>query len=185
MTVNNNPEQEQMRIFFKTISIALLAILFCFLFNRCAPKPLQNTKEVTQISVIKKDSSKITTMNKAILDSLFIEVKKVKTAKPECDSIAQANLDQILKQLNSRKKSGDNEAGIYYDELKKMIVAWQKVGQTQSEQVKTNSRERNNINEKEKIEIPVKYIPAWIRYLSYLGIAFIVFLVWRFSKIWL
>lgn len=185
MTANNNPEQEQIRIFFKTISIALLGILFCFLFNRCAPKPLQNTKETTQVSIVKKDSSKTTTINKAILDSLFITVEKVKTEKPECDSITQANLDQILKQLNSHKKSGDNEAGIYYDQLKKMIVAWQKVGQTQNEQIKINSKASNTILEKGKIEVPVKYIPTWIRYLSYLGIAFIVFLVWRFSKIWL
>ena len=184
MTTNNNPKDNQIRLFFQIIALNILAIILCFLFNRCAAKPVQNTHTVEHIVQHKKDSVKVTTINKAILDSLIIQVAKVKTIKPECDSITQATLDQVLRQLNTRKKSGDNETGIYYNELKKLLVAWQKVGETSNEKITTNKATSDKSKEVEKVKIPVKYIPAWVKYLAYLGVAFILFLAWRISKIW-
>lgn len=179
-----SPQKPNFKIYIITNLIFLLLIILCLMFGSCRSKPIQSAHSIERITEHTTDSVKTAVINEAILDSLFIQVAKVKTAKPECDSVTQATLDQILKQLNSRKKSGDNEAGIYYDELKNSIVAWQKVAQTQSEKTAVNKTATASSTEKEKVEIPVKYIPVWVKYLAYFGVAFILFLVWRFSKIW-
>lgn len=174
-----------LRIYIITNLIFISAILLCFILNGCKSKPIESTHAIERIIEHHTDSVKVKQVNKAILDSLIIQIGKVKTAKPECDSIAQATLEQVLKQLNSRKKSGDNEAGIYYDEIKKMLVAYQKIGETSSDYTKILAVIKELEKDKEVTKIPVKYIPWWVKYLAYLGVAFIVFLAWRLSKIWL
>jgi hypothetical protein len=184
MTANNlqgNPFKLFIKVFVTLISGLAIAML---LFG-CASKPIENTHTIERIIEHKTDSVRSTEVNKAILDSLIIQVAKVKTAKPECDSITQATLDQVLRQLNSRKKSGDNEAGIYFDELKNQLVIWQKINETLNEKLATN-RENTDINrEKEKVKVPVKYIPWWVKYLAYLGAATLLYVAYRISRIWI
>jgi hypothetical protein len=126
----NLPHENPFKLFLK-IAVTLIACLaIVVLLFGCASKPIENTHTIERIIEHKSDSVSSTQVNKAILDSLIIQIAKVKTAKPECDSITQATLDQVLRQLNSRKKSGDNEAGIYFDELKNQLVIWQKINET-------------------------------------------------------
>lgn len=184
MTANNlqgNPFKLFIKVFVTLISGLAIAML---LFG-CASKPIENNHTIEQIIKHKTDSVKVTQVNKAIQDSLIIQVAKVKTAKPECDSITQATLDQVLKQLNSRKKSGDNEAGIYYDELKGQIIAWQKIAETYKEKLATNKEKIYIKGDKEIIKIPVKYIPWWVKYLAYLGAATLLYGAYRISRIWI
>lgn len=183
--MNSNYQSENpLKTFIQTIVIVLVIFILSLFLKSCASKPIEKTHTVERIVEYKTDSVKVTAINKAILDSLIIQVSKVKTIKPECDSITQATLDQLLSQLNSRKKSGDNEVGIYYDEIKKMIVAWQKVAQTQNEKLVSNKTAKETSVEKQIVEVPIKYIPLWVKCLAFLGFASIVFLVWRIAKIW-
>jgi len=132
-------------------------------------KTFRKTHTIERVVTYKADSLKVTVVNQAVLDSLFIPVSKVKTLKPECDSITQITLDQLLVQLNSKKKSGDNEMGIYYDTIKKMIVGWQKMTETQNEKSASNKTTNAIAIEKESVEVPVKYIPFWVKILAVLG----------------
>lgn len=177
------------RNFFKTFlqSFSFLIALFALslLFKSCATKPIESTHTIERIIEHHTDSVKTTAINKAIIDSLIIQIAKVKTAKPECDSITQATIDQLLKQLNSRKKSGDNEVGIYYDDLKKAIITWNKIGETQSENTTTNKQDSVSNEEKEIVKIPVKYIPLWVKILAWIGFGFLVYAVWRIARIFI
>lgn len=181
---SSHHQKPDLRAYLIVNFIFFLLIILCLTFGSCKSKPIGSVHNIESSKETTTDSVKTTEVNKAILDSLFIQIAKVKTAKPECDSITQATLDQILRQLNTRKKSGDNEAGIYYDELKKSIVAWQKIAETKNEKTAVNKTTKASITEKENIQVPVKYIPSWVKYLAYLGVAFILFLAWRFSRIW-
>jgi uncharacterized FlaG/YvyC family protein len=117
--------------------------LFC-----CSSKKTIPTHTIERIIEHKTDSVKTTEINRAILDSLIVKVAKVKTAKPECDSITQATLDQVLRQLNSYKKSGNNEASVRYDEALKQIVVLLKQAETKSQITSVNNQEKEKIYSK-------------------------------------
>ena len=74
--------------------------------------------------------------------------------------------------------------GIYYDTIKKMIVGWQKMAQTQNEKSASNKTTNAIAIEKEKVQVPVKYIPIWVKILAVLGGVTLGVLVWRVAKVW-
>lgn len=180
----NYQSENPLKTFLQTLLVLGLVFLFTLLMTGCASKPLEKTHTIERVVTYKADSLKVTVVNQAVLDSLFIQVSKVKTVKPECDSITQMTLDQLLMQLNSRKKSGQNEMGIYYDTIKKMIVGWQKMAQTQNEKSASNKITNTVAIEKEKIQMPVKYIPIWVKILAIVGGITLGVLVWRVAKVW-
>lgn len=174
------------KLYLKVILFAtILSLTITMLFGCASKKPIESSHTIERIIETKTDSSKIIEVNKAIIDSLIIAIAKVKTAKPECDSIAQATLDNVLAQLNSRKKSGDNEAVIYYDKVKKQIVLWQKLGETKTEKTATNKQNTNSQIEKKVVSVPVKYIPLWVKILAWIGGLTIVFVIWRIARIFI
>lgn len=172
-TPHENPFQKLIKVLF---FIACGAIVVLSL-KGCAAKPIESTD--THYNLIGKSTDSIMFMrvNQEISDSLKIKLDKVKTAKPECDSIAQATLNQVLKQLNSHKKSGDNEAGIYFDELKNQIIYWQKIAETMNQKLAINKGYIHITADKKIIEVPVKYIPWWVEILAYAGAVFILGIV--------
>lgn len=186
-TPQENPFQKLMKVLF-FIAAGLIMMLA---LKGCAAKPIESTHTIERIIENHKDSLRDIRVNQAILDTTTIQLAKVKTAKPECDSIAQATLNQVLKQLNNRKKSGDNEAGIRFDELKNEIIYWQKIAETVNQKLATNQQKRYIKGDKEIVKVPVKYIPWWVEILSYAGAIFIlgivVFFIYKirtFSNRW-
>lgn len=163
----------------------LIIILFSvgITVTGCAIKPVttstQNKESIINSSNIKE---KETVRNLAIMDSIKFLIATVKTQKPECDSITNVKINELLAQINMQKTSGNNGFGFYYDQLKKQLVAYAKIGETLKE--KNNNTYNKNIilREKEKVEIPVKYIPKWVQYLAYLGCAFCVYGAFKIYK---
>lgn len=152
----------------------------------CASKaPIENTHTVERILEIKTDSVKVTEVNKAISDSLIVNIPVVKTAKPECDSITQNELNRVLGLLNSYKKSGQNETRIYYNPLKGQIIAWQKIPATKTETTNTNKSIKDNKKDIKFIKIPVKYIPFWVKCLAWIGGLTLAYIVWRIARIFI
>lgn len=75
---------------------------------------------------------KKTEINKAIIDSLTIALGKVKTPKPECDSVCQIAINNVLARLNIKKKSGDNSYHIRYDPETNTLYINNKIGATEN-----------------------------------------------------
>ncbi|WP_281238162.1 hypothetical protein [Flavobacterium praedii] len=168
------------------VLIILLTLFFTImLLVGCKATPPTNTHTIERIIEHKTDSTKVTQVNKAILDSLVIKIAKVKTVKPECDSITQATLDQVLSQLNSYKKSGNNEYRIGYDAALKQIVILLKQAETKDESTTTNKVEKEKEKDKEIKPVLIKYIPWWVKYLAYLGGATLLYLAYRISRFFL
>ncbi len=179
------PHKELFKTFLKVVLFLTLIFWIFILFQGCAAKPKENIHTIERTNDHKIDSVKSTEINKAILDTLIIKVAKVKTAKPECDSIAQATIDQLLKQLNTSKKSGYNEAKVYYDSILKQIVVAIKVGQTENKS--TAIKETEKTTDKDKNILPpirVQYIPFWAKCLCWCGGLSLAFVVYRISRIW-
>lgn len=180
----NLPQENPFKLFLKVLLI-IAFFAFAILMYGCASKPIQNTHTIERIIERRTDSVKTTKVNAAILDSLIIQIAKVKTAKPECDSITQATLDQVLKQLNTSKKSGYNEAKIYYDDLLKQITVILKQAETKTENTATKKIDKDTSKDKEIAKVEVKYIPWWVKCLAYWGFACLLYVAWRISRIWI
>lgn len=178
-------QQNPMKLFLKVLFCALCCLALCLALYGCKAKPIENNHTTQTVLNHKKDSTKVTVINGAIEDTLKIQIPKVQTSKPECDSITQGELDRILKMLDSRKKSGDNESGVYYDRLKKQIVAWQKIAQTKNENTVTNTKTIYLKADQLIKYVPVKYIPLWVKILAFTGGLAIVFLCWRIARIFI
>lgn len=179
---NENP-LSLFKLFMKVILIIVSAFIFVMSVFGCASKPIENTHTIERIIEHRTDSVKTTQVNAAILDSLIIQIAKVKTAKPECDSITQATLDQVLKQLNTSKKSGNNEAKIYYDDFLKELVIILKQAETKTENTATIKKDTATSKDKEIVKVPVKYIPWWVKCLAYWGAVCLLYLAWKIYSI--
>lgn len=178
----NNLQENPFKLFIKVFCTFTAFLLIAILLFGCASKPIEKIHTIERIIEFKKDSVNVKQINKAVLDSLFIQIAKVKTVKPECDSITQVTLDQVLTQVNSRKKSGDNEAGIYYDELKRQIIAYIKSAETTNEKTALNTVKKDIKIEKEVVKVPVKYIPWWVKTLAWIGGITIAYVTYRVSR---
>lgn len=178
-------EKDPFKQLIQVIVISLLAIALSYLVWGCASKPIENTKTKEIVSYTRKDSVKITVINGAINDTLKLNIATVKTVKPECDSVAQLELERTLKLLNSYKSSGENKQGVYYDALKKQLVMWQKLAQTKNENTATSYKYIYIKADKEIKKIPVKYIPWWVKSLAFIGLLTLIYITYRISRIWI
>lgn len=176
MTINNPNPFKQL---YKVLLISITLVFLLTILNGCASKPIESTHTIERIIEHRMDSVKTTQINAAIVDSLVIKIAKVKTAKPECDSITQATLDQVLKQLNTSKKSGYNEAKVYYDDILKQIILTLKQAETKTENSNTKIADTDTSRAKEIVQIPVEYIPWWVQFLAYVGALSLLVLVIR------
>ncbi|WP_337967190.1 hypothetical protein [uncultured Flavobacterium sp.] len=177
--------QDPFKGFLRIPFILLLSWSLVFVLSGCSSKKPDPVHTIERSVEHKTDSVKTTEINQAILDSLIVKVGKVKTAKPECDSITQATLDQVLRQLNSYKKSGSNEASVRYDEALKQIVVLLKQAETKSQITSVNKVEKEKEKEVEPIVIREKYIPAWVKIFAFIGGLAILFLGWRIGRIFI
>lgn len=173
------------KTYLRTLLAGLVVFLVAAIIFSCASKPVENTHTIENRIENRTDSVKETKINNAILDTLKVTIAPVKTSKPECDSITQAALNQALEQLNSRKQSGDNEAGVYYDKLKRQLVMWQKVNATLNEKLAVKQKEISIKGDKQIVKIPVKFIPFWIKVLAWIGFATLCFVAWRIARIFI
>lgn len=170
--------------FLRILFILLLSLSLALVFS-CSSKQTAPVHIIERTLEHKSDSVKTTEINKAILDSLIIKVAKVKTAKPECDSITQVTLDQVLRQLNSYKKSGTNEASVRYDEALRQIVVLLKQAETKTQTTAINKVEKQKEKEVEPTIIREKFIPEWVKILAFIGGLTILFLSWRIVRIFI
>jgi len=157
------------RIVFKTC----ILIFIVFLFSSCmATKKTHSDSTTTTEKVDKtKDSSKITETSKAIKDNIVINV-------PQNDNEEVMEMfNQMMRQLNTSKTSGDNSYKLYYDEKLQQLRAEFEVGETQSTDSSTNS---DTISEKsfdsEVNDYIKKIVIPWWAYI----IAFVF--VWPYIK---
>lgn len=184
MSTSTNPENP-LKLFLKVILFIAFYFAICIALQGCKAKPMENNHTVETVIASKKDSIKTTVISGAINDTLRIQLPKVQTAKPECDSITKAELQRVLQLLDSRKKSGDNETGIYYDSLRNQIVAWQKIAQTKNVNTATNKEYIYLKGDKQIKYVQVKYIPLWVKILASIGFATILFICYRISRIFI
>lgn len=141
----------------------------------------------SQNETLKKEASskiinKETIRNQTLIDSLKILIGQVKTAKPECDSIAQEQIQHLLSRINTRKTSGDNSFGAYYDKLKNELVIHANIAATQNEKITALESKLISETQKSKETKPVKYIPKQVKIFAFFGFLAIFYLLYKILK---
>jgi hypothetical protein len=162
--------------FFALLMILLISSMFLI---SCKSKQLPPDTH-TEISKQKDSIShiQITDNSKAIIDSLSIVIGKIKTDKPECDSVTQAAIENLLQSLNTSKQSGDNSYKIKYNDLLKRLDLVIKIGATKNEVTKDYKSKDIFYNRFITKTITVKApLPKWQLYLMIIGIGTILYFV--------
>ena len=120
---------ENLKPFAIILLFTFLAVLFCTGCKSVHP-PVVETITTTTNTAKTETTQIFVNRNKAIIDSLKLVIGKYKTAKPECDSITNAAIADVLSRINSSKSSGDNKLGFYYDKLNQTLVAYGQIAET-------------------------------------------------------
>ena len=166
------------------LTLLLLAVMICCTFVGCSPKII-NQKQTENVVILKRSDSVVTaSISLPINDTVFIQIPVVRTLKPDCDSLIASELDQALSKLNYRKQSGNNTAGIFYDKYKKLLVQYQKTGESKQENKAVSKTKYVTITKIKTVEKPIKYIPKWIIVLAGIGVVSMVYIGYRISRIW-
>ncbi len=117
--------------FFSFLVILIFASIF--LVSCKVKEPFRETNKETIINHDSIFQSRLITRNKAIIDSLKIIIGKIHTTKPECDSVCQISIDNLLSQLNSKKKSGSNSVETKYNPKDNSLNINTKIGETKND----------------------------------------------------
>lgn len=166
-------KKTSLRYWFAMLLILLLASFF--VVSCKAKKQPETTHTIERIIEMRNDTISQKEISKAITDSLFLKIQEIKSSKPECDSIINAEIKKLLQQIASKKQSGDNQLGFYYDELNNMLVAYGSISESINEKLKILESLKDKEKDKKVVEIPVEYIPKWVKYLAWIGGIFISF----------
>lgn len=169
-------------------SILLSLIIF---FSSCkASKPISEFKEeIKKDSISEKiETNKITEVSKAIVDCTKTNVPVIKTnISKDCDSVCNARVDEILRNFNSYKKSGANKYRLLYNENKRQLLSiaeMEEIINQQGDSIYSLQNKKVEIKTVKEV-VEKKVYPKWLVYLSILGVLFIVFLLYRFSRIFM
>ncbi len=104
-----------------------------------------------------------------LTDTLYITVPQIRTIQPQCDSICNHQIKLLLQRLNTTKKAGNNQYGVYYDAYRNQLVLYQHLAQ----QLNTYRNRIAQLKEqKSQVKVIQKaYYPRWLLITAIAGIA--------------
>lgn len=173
----------------KTLENRCLALWFAFLililFVSCKSQQLLENKTNQKHYKFQFDSSLVKITNTPDSnESLFVSVPAVKTVKPECDSVCQAKIDEILKGISSKKINGKNNSGFYYDSYNKMLVAYSNLKGSTDSIIKNKKGKDEYFEIKKTNTITVNVLTKEQKFNLWTGrIFWIGFLAWGIIKL--
>lgn len=160
-----------------------------FLFVGCkSKKPTvteeSNTKDSTRIEV-KTDRTK--EINKAVADSIAKLIPLIKTGDKNCDSICNEKTNELLESLNFYKQSGNNNYKLLFDKHKRLLSFTANLEETISElKTKSEIKERFFLKTKTITITKTEKVPVnKFGFLDLMGVLFLLFLGYRFSRIFI
>lgn len=157
------------------MKIFLKIFLIVCLLSSCKAKKITQSESIQHVQ---KDTIFIEKIQ-AIHDSIFIKIPVIQTLSQECDTLCQKELTRVLSLLNTKKKNGENQAGIYYDKYQHQLVLFNAL-EAQFNRYKSHYQEQKS-SKNVVIEKPVPYIPKLVKVFAGIGVlSFVLFLSWGF-----
>lgn len=157
----------------------MLLLATMLLLCSCGRKPIQSVTEKITSDSLKVAQNTVIENSKPINAQLVIPVPVIKSIKPECDSIAQAALDDAIRRMNVIQRSGDNKFQLLYDEHTRLLTMYADLAATKNVQQTKDTVQKHSDSNKEKIEVTVPYIPTFYKYSAWFGwITAVLFVLW-------
>lgn len=179
-------KKTSLRYWFK---MSLILVVASFFVVSCKSKKPTITEETnTKDSIFNSVATDTKTeISKAIEDSISKFIPVTKTGVKDCDSICDEKITDLLQQLNFSKTSGNNSYKLLYDKHKRLLSFVAKQEQTIN-QLKTKKEVKERHFLKTKTITITKDVPKPVNrfgFLDLMGVLFLLFLGWRFSKIFI
>lgn len=142
----------------------------------------ENVKDSTKIVVATTFKKEV---NKAVSDSIAKLIPLLKTGNKDCDSLCNEKYIEALEQINFYKQSGGNNYKLHFDKEKRLLSFVANLQETISQlQTKSETKERYFVKNKTITITKTELKPVnKFGFLDWFGLAFIVFLGWRFYRI--
>ncbi|GET46900.1 hypothetical protein [Capnocytophaga felis] len=148
-------------LIFLLLAVWAIGLLSC--------KSTQKTSQNIEKRIITINDTIYIVKNQKITDTVFVSVPAPKTNDKKCDSLCQREVQRLLKQLNTKKKSGSNEYGFYYDAYKNALVAYAQLDSTFTEYKSKHTDKQSTKLETITIFKTEKYVPFWVEILAWIG----------------
>ena len=149
------------RFFFILLAMSAISLLSC--------KSTYQTSQKTEKQIIRINDTIYITKNQKIVDTVFVSVSPPKTNDKKCDSLCGEELQRLLNQLNTKKKSGGNEYGFYYDAYKNVLVAYAQLDSTFTEYKSKYTDKQSTQTETITVYKTEKYVPYWVKIFAWIG----------------
>ncbi len=135
---------------------AMLTILFIASCKTAQPT-IHDTTTIAIAEVTAKDSTKVIDRSLAISDSLNVVIGNLRTGNNLCDSLCKIEVERLLMQINTIKKSGTNSSQVFYDKKTNSINVIATVGENKNENTQTN---KSSVAKTAKTQIKEVAVPA-------------------------
>lgn len=173
-----------------TFGFAIIISAIIVMTSCKANKPISEFKQEVKSDSLREEikTNKETVKSLPISDITRYFIPTISTnISKGCDSVCNEKLLEVIKQFNRTIESGNNRFSLLYDENSRYLIATAEMEQTvsmlQDSIFKLNKTKSKVTSAKEIVE--VKVYPKWLVYLAIMGGLFIVFLAYRFSRIFM
>ncbi|MFJ1491542.1 hypothetical protein [Capnocytophaga canis] len=160
----------------------LFLLLAVWIIGLSSCKSTKQTLQKTEKQIVTINDTIYIVKNQRVTDTIFMSVPKVKTIKPECDSLINSELQNQLKRLQTKKKSGNNEYGFYYDEYKKTLTAYATLDSTFTKYKSNHTDKQSTYTETITIYKTEKYIPFGVKILAWIGAISLIYIGFKIKK---
>lgn len=147
--------------------IVLLLAVWIIGLSSC--KGTKQTSQKAEKQIVTINDTIYIVKNQKITDTIFVSVPPPKTNDKKCDSLCQKEVQRLLKQLHTKKKSGSNEYGFYYDAYKNVLVAYTQLDSTFTEYKSKHTDKKSTYTETITVYKTERYVPFWVEILAWIG----------------
>lgn len=174
-------------LYFLSVPVTVLVILLTI--SSCnSQKPIVQKQSTVNIDSLFTALTKLTEINREVNDKTSIYLPDVNTGNPDCDSICNAKMREMLITVNRQIESGNNKYQLLYNDYTKTLDVLTKMAATQDTQTEKEESKTQIKTEKEYKEIPVPFVPKFYKYSAWFGwvsAIVLVFLIQNKIRLWL
>ncbi|MEE1897078.1 hypothetical protein V1389_01945 [Flavobacterium rakeshii] len=167
--------------YFLSVPVTLL-IMFLTISSCNSQKPIVQKQSTVNIDSLFTALTKLTQINREVNDKTSIYLPDVNTGNPDCDSLCNAKMREMLITVNRQIESGNNKYQLLYNQYTKTLDVLTKMAATQDTQTEKEESKTKIKIEKEYKEIPVPFVPWYYKYSAYAGWVFIVLLLFKIQN---
>ncbi|MFK8284648.1 hypothetical protein ACF3OE_00600 [Capnocytophaga canis] len=160
----------------------LFLLLAVWIIGLSSCKSTKQTLQKTEKQIVTINDTIYIVKNQRVTDTIFMSVPEPKTNDKKCDSLCQNEVQRLLKQLNTKKKSGNNEYGFYYDAYKNALVAYALLDSTFTQYKSKHTDNQITKSETKTIFKTEKYVPFWVEILAWIGAISLIYIGFKIKK---